>query len=113
MARLFADENFPGPATRRLRDLGHDVITIREAGQADLGISDRIALETASGQDRVFLTLNRRDFIRLHKERVEHTGLIVCTDDKNFSALADRVHDVLKTDQPLQGRLIRVTRPKV
>src|SRR5438128_5482728 len=34
MARLYADENFPQPAVERLRELGHDVQTVQEAGKA-------------------------------------------------------------------------------
>jgi hypothetical protein len=32
MARFYADENFPLPAVQMLRRLGHDVLTIGEAG---------------------------------------------------------------------------------
>jgi hypothetical protein len=34
LARLYADENFPQPAVERLRALGHDVLTVQEAGKA-------------------------------------------------------------------------------
>jgi hypothetical protein len=40
MARVYTDEDFPGPAARRLRELGHDVLTIREAGYADRQVAD-------------------------------------------------------------------------
>jgi hypothetical protein len=33
MARLYADENFPPPVVERLRELGHDVQTVQEAGK--------------------------------------------------------------------------------
>jgi hypothetical protein len=32
LARLYADENFPQPAVERLRELGHDVLTVQDAG---------------------------------------------------------------------------------
>jgi hypothetical protein len=32
MARLYSNENFPLPVVHRLRTLGHDVLTIQEAG---------------------------------------------------------------------------------
>ena len=40
MAGLFADENFPLPVVEELRLLGHDVVTIQEAGMAERGVSD-------------------------------------------------------------------------
>ncbi len=40
MARLYADENFSLPVVEQLRQLGHDVLTCQEAGQADQGIPD-------------------------------------------------------------------------
>jgi len=33
MARLYANENFPLPAVKELRRLGHDVLTSYESGQ--------------------------------------------------------------------------------
>ena len=47
MASLFADENFPQPAVRRLRALGHDVLTVAEAGMVNRSIPDDIVLEYA------------------------------------------------------------------
>jgi len=40
MARLYADEDFPFPVVERLRQLGHDVRTALEAGQANQAIAD-------------------------------------------------------------------------
>jgi hypothetical protein len=45
MARLFADENFPLPAVEALRRLGHNVLTLHEAGKAQQSTSDNIVLE--------------------------------------------------------------------
>ena len=33
MARMYADEDFPGPVVQMLRDLGHDVLTVQESGR--------------------------------------------------------------------------------
>jgi hypothetical protein len=35
MARLYADEQFPREAVLALRNLGHDVLTVQEAGKAN------------------------------------------------------------------------------
>ena len=40
MARLYADEDFPLPVVEELRRLGHDVLTVQEAGRANQGIDD-------------------------------------------------------------------------
>lgn len=40
MARLYADEQFPYEVVENLRDLGHDVLTVQEAGKANLKIPD-------------------------------------------------------------------------
>jgi hypothetical protein len=111
MARVYMDEDFPGPATRRLRELGHDVLTAREAGNADRQMPDHEVLRFAQSENRAVLTLNRRDFIRLHNSGAVHSGIIACTDDRNFTALAIRVHDALCANEPLAGKLIRIIRP--
>ena len=41
MARLYSNENFPLPVVERLRALGHDVLTIQEAGKADQALPDQ------------------------------------------------------------------------
>ena len=35
MARLYADEDFSYPVVERLREIGHDVLTAEESGQAN------------------------------------------------------------------------------
>lgn len=40
MARLYADEQFPRAVSELLRAMGHDVLTVQEAGNANQGIPD-------------------------------------------------------------------------
>jgi predicted nuclease of predicted toxin-antitoxin system len=61
VAALYADEQFPRRVVEILRDLGHDVITVQEAGNA--GLPDEEVLAFATTQNRAVLTLNRRYFI--------------------------------------------------
>jgi hypothetical protein len=35
MARFYADEQFPFPVVELLRTLGHDVLTVQEAGKTE------------------------------------------------------------------------------
>ena len=67
MARLYSNENFPLPVVLELRRLGHDVMTVQEAGKANQEIPDDEVLAFASVEGHAVLTINRRDFIRLHR----------------------------------------------
>ena len=58
MARLYANENFPLPVVQKLRNFGHDVLTVREAGNADQAIPDTEVLAFAVAESRVVLTIN-------------------------------------------------------
>ncbi|GAB4203494.1 MAG: hypothetical protein Fur006_57930 [Coleofasciculaceae cyanobacterium] len=40
MARLYADEQFPRETVLALRTLGHDILTVQEAGKANQQIPD-------------------------------------------------------------------------
>ncbi len=111
MARLFADENFPLPVVNELRRFGHDVETVVEAGFAGRGVSDSDVLEYAVAKGRAVLTLNRKHFIQLHRQRSEHAGIVVCTADRDFAAQAQRIYVALCTEPDLFHRLIRVNRP--
>jgi predicted nuclease of predicted toxin-antitoxin system len=110
MADLYADEQFPLKATQHLRALGHDVLTVQEAGNANRGISDDAVLAFATTQNRAVLTLNRRDFIRLHKQSTDHAGIIVCKDDRDKQQLAERINRAIQAEVPLKDKLVRVQR---
>lgn len=111
MARIYTDEQFPLKVSQLLRTLGHDVLTVQEAGNAGLGIPDEEVLAFAVSTERAVLTLNRGDFIRLHRLEPDHAGIIVCTEDRNLEMLATRINEVISTGETLKGKLIRVYRP--
>lgn len=111
MARLYANENFPLPVVERLRELGHDVSTTQDEGEAGLAVSDEEVLDSAAEKERVLLTLNRKHFIRLHRERPEHAGIIACTFDPDFERQAWRLHQAIEAQSGLAGQLLRVNRP--
>ena len=113
MARLYANENFPLEVVRALRTLGHDVLTVREAGNAGQAISDEEVLAFATQSVRAVVTLNRQDFIRLHRFQPDHAGVIVCTFDADTQGQAQRIHEALTQTASLSGNLIRVNRPEV
>lgn len=110
MARLYANENFPLPAVEALRRLGHDVLTIQETGRAGEAVPDPEVLRFATQDRRAVMTLNRRDFIALHRQSAEHGGIIVCTVDPAFAEQAARIHQAIMNRERLDGQLIRVNR---
>jgi hypothetical protein len=111
MARLYANENFPMPVVEELRRLGHDTLTSYESGRSNQSIPDEEVLMFAFNEDRALLTLNRKHFIQLHKKKPDHAGIIVCSFDADFNALAQRIHAPIRSEPNLSGRLIRVNRP--
>lgn len=111
MARLYADEHFPRQVSELLRIMGHDVLTVQEAGNANLGIPDPEVLAFAVSNERAVLTMNRYDFIRLHRLQQDHAGIIVCTNDQDRTRLATRINEAISTEETLRGKLIRVVRP--
>ena len=111
MARLLADENFPQPVALALRRLGHDLLTINEAGLANQGTSDEAVLSFAHNDGRAVLTINRKHFIRLHNAGHLHSGIVACTLDLDFDRQASRINATLESEGSLVGKLVRVNRP--
>ena len=113
MAGLYANENFPLPTVEELRRLGHDVLTIHESGKSGRAEPDDAVLAFALAEGRALLTLNRKHFIRLHRQQGEHLGIIVCTFDQDFIELARRIHQAIESQPSLPKQLIRINRPSV
>lgn len=110
MARLFADENFPLATVEALRLRGHDVETALDAGRANQRIPDGAVVEYATRCGRAVLTLNRRDFVRLHRHSNAHQGIIACTADRDFEPLAERIDHAVHNIDDLAGQLLRIHR---
>ncbi|MCK6695758.1 MAG: DUF5615 family PIN-like protein [Thermoanaerobaculia bacterium] len=112
MARLYANEIFDFSVVEILRDLGHDVLTTLDAGNANQNIPDDQVLTFARTQNRIVVTFNYQDFKKLHRLFPTHTGIIICTEDKDVSALALRIHHALESmDGNLENQLVRINRP--
>ena len=111
--RLYANENFPRQVVEALRARGHDVLTSAEAGNAGRAVPDDEVLDFAVAEERVVVTFNRRHFVRLHAVAPAHRGIIVCTFDPDFAALAARIDAALAAHSDLDGRLLRVNRPQL
>ena len=111
MAKFYANENFPFPVVDELRRLGHDALTVAETGKANQRMSDRDVLEFATAEGRAVLTFNRKHFFKRHRDRPDHSGIVACTYDPNFTLLANRIHEVIQPLPDLSRQLIRVNRP--
>jgi hypothetical protein len=111
MARLYANENFPQPVVEELRKLGYDVLTTYKSGKAGVAMPDVEVLAFAVAEGRALLTLNRRHFIRLHGTTPDYAGIIICTFDPDFVALAQRIHAALEAHPAISGQLVRINRP--
>ncbi len=112
MGRLIADENFPNPTVERLRQLGHDVLTVADMGLAGLGIPDEEVLALAHADGRAIMTHNRKHFRKLHNAGRPHSGMVLCTEDTDFDSLAERVDQALSQVIDLTGQVIRITRAR-
>ncbi|MFN0021139.1 MAG: DUF5615 family PIN-like protein [Pirellulaceae bacterium] len=110
MALLYADEDVPLPVVQRLRQLGHDVLTAFEAGQANQSLDDAQQLAFATSLGRSLLTRNRRHFIPLHRRSALHAGIVSITDDPDFAGQADPIDAELAVYSNLAGQHLRVNR---
>jgi len=55
-------------------------------------VPDAEVLKFAATEGRILLSHNRRHFLRLHLHRIEtHAGMVLCTVDGDFVALAQRI----------------------
>jgi hypothetical protein len=109
MALLYTNENFPQPSVVELRRRGHDVLTTHDAGNSNAAVSDLEVVQYAHAQNRIVVTLNRRDFIKIHHSGVPHAGIVVCTVDPDYVALAARVDEAI-AGKDVAGELVRVSR---
>lgn len=109
--KFYSNENFHLGAVEQLRSLGYDVLTSLEAGRANQRIPDEQVLEFARQESRAVLTFNRLHFVRLHKQSAIHHGILVCSEDPNFEALALRIHLAVQSLSSMEGQLVRINRP--
>jgi predicted nuclease of predicted toxin-antitoxin system len=110
MASFYANENFPIKVAQYLREMGHDVLTSYEAGNANQRIPDAEVLAFAAQAERILLTINRRDFIELHKELPNHAGIIVCTQNVDLQEQAKQIDKAVQETGSVAGKLVRINR---
>ena len=110
MASFYTNENFPIGVVQYLREMGHDVLTSHEAGNANQRIPDEDVLEYAAKAGRILLTLNRRDFIELHEKATNHAGIIVCTQNTDLREQSEQIDKAVREMSDFMNKLIRINR---
>jgi hypothetical protein len=110
MALFYTNENFPIQVALYLREIGHDVLTSYEAGNANQRIPDAEVLRFAAQAGRILLTINRRDFIKIHEKSARHAGVIVCTQNIDLREQAEQIDLAIKETGDMTGKLIRINR---
>jgi predicted nuclease of predicted toxin-antitoxin system len=109
--KFYADENFPLPTVKELRNLGHDVLTIFDDDRANQEVPDDEVLARATELKMAILTHNRLDFKRLHARKSDHFGIVICTENKDSLELARLIQEKVSAYESLEGELIRIYRP--
>lgn len=112
MTKLYSNENFDLQVVGYLRELGFDVLTSNDAGNSNQRFPDDQVVVFAKEENRAILTFNRKDFFKLHKLMEDHAGIIACTYDTDYEALAKRIALSVNENEPIKGKLIRIYRPK-
>ena len=114
MLKLYVNENFPIETVQFLRNLGYDILTTHEIGKSNLRIPDEEVLTFAISENRAILTINRKDFIRLHRLNPTHAGIIVCTKNDDFTNFGECIHKLLlQYRENTSNLLLRVYKPNV
>ncbi len=116
MTRVYVDENLSGDFVSALKALGHDVVDASDSGA---GRTDSWQFRTALVDQRVIITLDRRDFLYFHRlwttlhqlgvVREAHPGILVAIQSSSFSLnmWADAVNERLQRGDDLSGHLFR------
>ena len=75
-------------------------------------VPDDAVFVYAIAEQRIIITVNRKDFVRLHRENPEHFGIIVCTENPNIEVFAQCIDKILTENQGnCAGKLLRVYKP--
>ena len=72
--KFLLDHDVPDDLTYLLRQLGHDVLLLREVLSAE--VPDAVVLQFANDHGAVLVTCNRDDFLRLAAHR-PHYGVVI------------------------------------
>ena len=105
--KLLADENFPAPSVRALRDRGFDVLAVTEACPK---ASDTEILALACAQDRWIATYDRDYGELVFKHRLQSPPAILYFRQEPFPATraADLILQLISQPEEIAGHLVVV-----
>lgn len=67
--------------------------------------TDEEVLAFAMSNNCTVITLNRYDFIRLHRQQPDHAGIVVRTSDDDRTRLATRINEAIRSCHESRDRL--------
>ena len=70
-------------------------------------------LRYAISLNRAVLTMNRRDFIRLHAQTPQHKGIVICKSSTNWEKIGQAIHNHLSQFETIEKQLIRIKLPSM
>lgn len=105
---FYSNENFALDMVKMLRRLGCNVLTSYDAGQANQSIPDNKVLDYATRNNLVVITFNRDDFVKLHNNGIQHSGIIICKTDRDYQGQVDFLQEYLQNQDSLRNRLVRI-----
>jgi hypothetical protein len=102
--RLYTDEDVDAQLAVQLRRQGYDVLSCREAGRSNRGISDEDQLQFAADEGRTILVYNIGDYVELdglwrYRDK-EHAGIILASNRTPIGDLVRRTRELLDTVTP-------------
>jgi len=102
--RFLLDQDVPEDLSYLLRELGHEVVRVRDFLPQDA--ADLVVLHAAHDYGCVLVTCNRNDFIRL-AERQPHLGIVVVIRRRTRAAERAALFRLLERagDAGLQGNI--------
>ena len=112
LGRLFADAMMPIQIVHALRRLGYEVQTVQQfqgTSRPEVSLSDEAVLEAAIQFQATVITMNGKDFARIHcAAHHTHNGIIICNESADYEKRAKEIEEVLKASKPLTGKLISI-----
>ena len=109
--KLLLDENLSPKVAGWLRDAGVDAVHVRDRGL--LEANDHDVLESAYAEDRILVTANVGDYLKLARARELHAGIVVIHDggllrDEQLEIIRRAVEAMLR-ERDMVNRVLRVS----
>jgi hypothetical protein len=119
--RLCLDEHYSPKIAERLREQGHDVVSVKERGEL-VALADRALLLRLTEERRALVTENAADFMPLVRELAaagdEHFGVVFSSprsmprSRQTIGLFVDRLAEVLRkhpADDALRNRVFWIS----